>query len=95
MSTLQEESTDNAGAQYRPVFEKLFKKTGKQGIVGICHKNGKPQVFKISRYINYTSLHEYNIMHSLDRLHAFCPFFCRTNGMEEIRFRKGQNKVQL
>ena len=99
MSILHEESTDNGRGQYRPVFEKLFKKTGKQGIVGICHKDGKKQVFKISRYINYTSVHEYNIMRSLDRLHQFCPFFCRTTGLEEIRlspkFRDQANPLAL
>jgi len=99
MSALTEESIDSKSSRYRPVFEKLFKKTGKQGIVGICRLNGERKVFKVSRYINYTAVHEYNIMKSLERLDDFCPFFSKATDLIETRlspkFRDQSNPLAL
>jgi len=99
MSALTEESIDSKSSRYRPVFEKLFKKTGKQGIVGICRLNGKRKVFKVSRYINYTAVHEYNIMKSLERLDDFCPFFSKATDLIETnlspKFRDQSNPLAL
>ena len=57
-------------------FTKIFKKKGKQGIVGLCKIDGETKVFKVSRYINHTVRHESNVLKSLARLTSFCPFFC-------------------
>ena len=88
-----------SSTKYRPKFVKLFKKTGKQGIVGVCSREGKDAVFKISRYINYTTLHEYNVLKSLERIADFCPFFCRLDCIKNIalspKFRNQSNPLAL
>ena len=88
-----------SSTKYRPKFVKLFKKTGKQGIVGVCSHEGKDVVFKISRYINYTTLHEYNVLKSLERIADFCPFFCRLDCIKNIalspKFRNQSNPLAL
>ena len=69
-------------------FIRRFKKNGKQGIVGLSQMNDKEKtqcVFKISRYLNYTILHEYNIMKSLARVNPFCPHFCALRDIKSVK----------
>ena len=67
-------------AQAHLQFIRIFKKKGKQGIVGLCKVNGEIKVFKVSRYINHTVRHESNVLKSLRTISSFCPYFC-TGGM--------------
>jgi len=65
----------------------LFKRTGKQGIVGLAEgKKGEKFVFKISQYINYLIWHEYSVGKGLYDVCSYCPNFCKIIGvtMEEI-----------
>lgn len=48
---------------------------GKQGVTGIVTIDGVQHVYKISRYMNYLTSHEYTIMKDLEQ--APCPHFCR------------------
>ena len=58
-------------------FDKVFKNTGKQGIVGLMkNENDKKFVFKFSQYMNYLVRHEFEIMTELSKISNFCPNFC-------------------
>lgn len=56
---------------------------GKQGMVGVfIVKNTQHKIlFKLSQYINYLAHHEYTIMSGLEKIHDYCPHFCRTYGI--------------
>ena len=70
-------------------FDCLFRKSGKQGRVGLLKpkqlikkedKNLK-YIFKVSKYIDYLVQHEYTIMNGLLELSHFCPHFCKNFGI--------------
>lgn len=78
----------------------VFPRPGKQGYVGIM-KNKKNEmktnlkyVFKIPRYINYLTEHEFEVMKGLNDL-SYCPHFCRCvgifNAMVDATKQKGEN----
>jgi hypothetical protein len=61
--------------------EKIFKRSGKQGIVGlfkILNTNYRI-IFKISQDINYLVNHENNIIKSINKI-TYCPHFCKGYG---------------
>lgn len=60
----------------------IFKNPGKQGLVGLMKskKSNHLFVFKISQYLNYLAQHELTIMHSLNDLDSYCPYFCKSVG---------------
>lgn len=68
-------------------FDSLFPKSGKQGVVGLLrytdeNQSEKKVVFKIPKYINYLTEHEYKVMKRLEQL-DFCPHFCHAFALEE------------
>ena len=70
-------------------FKKNFKRSGKQGIVGlfeyISPENKKTYiVFKLSLYINYLVEHESKIMKDLLKVKDFCHNFCHNYGSIEM-----------
>jgi len=69
-------------------FVRKFKKEGKQGLAGICklEVDGESQtmVYKMSRYLNYTVMHEYYVMRSLKEIVPFCPYFCEVYDIAKI-----------
>lgn len=74
----------------------IFPRPGKQGFVGILKSlNDKAKyVFKIPRYINYLTEHEFEVMNGLNDL-SFCNHFCRCVGtinmMVDPTKQKGEN----
>ena len=74
----------------------MFKKPGKQGLVGIfkSNENNNTYVFKMSQQIDYLSTHEYCIMNSLNDLMSFCPHFCKSYGIIECK-RNPKNGKQV
>lgn len=79
-------------------IENVFPRPGKQGFVGIMKTKNQNSflryVFKVPRYINYLSEHEFEIMKSLNEI-SFCPHFCRCIGMinanVDMTKQKGEN----
>ena len=69
-------------------FVRKFKKEGKQGLAGICKAKvdgeQKTMVYKTSRYLNYTSLHEYYVMRSLKAITPYCPYFCEVHDIIQV-----------
>ena len=68
--------------------ETVFKKSGKQGIVGILSTKENKKVFyvfKISQTINHLINHEISVMKSLNEISNYCPHFCR--GVDIIPFK--------
>jgi len=69
-------------------FVRKFKKEGKQGLAGICKAEvdgeQKTMVYKTSRYLNYTSLHEYYVMRSLKAITPYCPYFCEVHDIIQV-----------
>ena len=68
--------------------ETVFKKSGKQGIVGILSTKEDKKVFyvfKISQTINHLINHEISVMKSLNEISNYCPHFCR--GVDIIPFK--------
>jgi len=69
-------------------FVRKFKKEGKQGLAGICKAEvdgeQKTMVYKTSRYLNYTSLHEYYVMRSLKTITPYCPYFCEVHDIIQV-----------
>ena len=69
-------------------FVRKFKKEGKQGLAGLCKINidgeRKTMVYKTSRYLNFTSLHEYYVMKSLQSITPFCPYFCEVHDILNV-----------
>jgi hypothetical protein len=68
------------------VFKKLFRRSGKQGLLGLFeytddHKKKHTIVFKLSLYTNYLAHHEHKIMHHLLRLSGYCHNFCHSYGI--------------
>ena len=60
----------------------VFPRPGKQGFVGLLTSTKEKDltfVFKVPRYINYLTEHEFEIMKSLNDL-SFCPHFCKCIG---------------
>jgi hypothetical protein len=74
--------------KHRPWHEwlklrKIFKRPGKQGLVGLMvgiEDESIVYVFKISQYINYLAEHELSVMLSLNKISGFCPHFCKVFG---------------
>jgi hypothetical protein len=79
---LFEENKDKSYKEWLD-FVKVLDKPGKQGIVGLFRiKNTKYDIiFKLSQYINYLSIHEYEVMNGLNDVSLFCPHFCKTIGL--------------
>jgi hypothetical protein len=61
--------------------ERIFKRSGKQGIVGLFKIKEKDLkiIFKISQDINYLVNHENNVLKSINELN-YCPHFCKGYG---------------
>ena len=57
--------------------KKLFE-TGNQGVCGLFSLEKCKVVFKLSQYIDYIAVHEYEIMKGLNDIAVFCPHFCRS-----------------
>ena len=58
-----------------------FKRTGKQGIVGVLKlQEDDLGVYKISKHMNYLIDQEYLVMRSLNDLKNYCPHFCKVYG---------------
>ena len=80
-------------------FVRKFKKEGKQGLAGICKAQvdgeQKTMVYKTSRYLNYTALHEYYVMRSLKAITPYCPYFCEVHDIIKVplspNFREQKN----
>lgn len=65
-------------------FHTIFKKLGKQGLVGLLSLKDNDcnhYIFKISQYINYLVKHEYTIMKGLNEISDYCIHFCRSYGI--------------
>ena len=65
-------------------FVRKFSKEGKQGLTGIIKYQGKKVVYKTSRYLNYTTKHEYYVMKSLKNVNKYCPHFCNAIELAEL-----------
>ena len=65
-------------------FVRKFSKEGKQGLTGIIKYQGKKVVYKTSRYLNYTTKHEYYVMKSLNNVNKYCPHFCNAIELAEL-----------
>lgn len=83
-------------------FVSLFKKPGKQGLVGLFRLKQYPEttiVFKMSRYINYLTDHEFIVMKGLNELAEYCPHFSRTYGtfdsQVDANFREAKNPFEI
>ena len=80
-------------------FKEKFKKEGKQGIVGLIEIDGNLCVYKTSRHLDFQMKHEALIMESLNDIHNFCPFFCRSFGiikhLSDINYKKKENPFQV
>jgi hypothetical protein len=66
------------------LFDKIFEKPGKQGVVGLLvlkDDTKKKYVFKMSQFINYLVEHENIIMSGLKDISDFCPHFCKGFGI--------------
>ncbi len=63
-------------------FKEVFKKNGKQGVVGIFVNQEDKQevVFKFSQYFNHLVKHEHLIANSLKEISGYCPNFCKSLG---------------
>ena len=65
-------------------------KGGKQGIVGLMTISSIKDdlynkcVFKISKTITHTSVHEDRILKSLDKVSSICPFFLKSYGVLDV-----------
>jgi len=64
-------------------FVERFKKSGKQGIVGVFNKDDKPLIFKMPKTVSYLAKHEYIVAKGLNEVRKYCPHFCYTLGMSE------------
>ena len=84
-------------------FIRPFKKVGKQGLAGLCEieedNEIRKVVYKISRYLNYTAKHEYNVMKCLRETNNCCPNFCQPIDLVNIplssKFREQDNPFQI
>ena len=75
--------------QYRKL--KLFK-CGKQGYTGTLEDKNKTQlVFKVSKKIDYTVEHEYNVLSRLNEF-SFCPNFVKVISLTEQEFEPNVKK---
>ena len=66
------------------MFDTVFDKPGKQGLVGLLSLKDKKEiqsVFKVSQYINYLAQHESVVMSGLNEMSAYCPHFCKSFGI--------------
>ena len=86
-------------------FIRKFKKEGKQGLAGLVSTQCKDSdieetlVYKMSRYMNYTTNHEYHVMKSLARITPFCPYFVKVRDIMTVplssNFREQTNPFAL
>jgi len=86
-------------------FIRKFKKEGKQGLAGLVSTQCKDSdieetlVYKMSRYMNYTTNHEYHVMKSLARITPFCPYFANIRDIMTVplssNFREQTNPFAL
>jgi len=80
-------------------FEKKFVKEGKQGIVGLIKIDNKLCVYKTSRHLDFQMKHEALVMSSLNNIHNYCPFFCRSFGLikhhADLNYKKKANPFKV
>lgn len=57
---------------------------GKQGVTGLIENKGEKMVYKISRYMNFLTDHEFIVMKGLEDLLPYCPHFCKAYSNESI-----------
>ena len=80
-------------------FEKKFIKEGKQGIVGLIKVDNKLCVYKTSRHLDFQMKHEALVMSSLNNVHNYCPFFCRSFGLikhhADLNYKKKANPFKV
>ena len=65
------------------LFDQVFNKPGKQGLVGLLSDKTTPKnkyIFKVSQYINYLIQHEFVVMTGLNDLAPYCIHFCKSIG---------------
>lgn len=62
--------------------KEIFRRPGKQGLVGLMKSKDIDTefVFKISQHIDYLAEHELTVMLELNKISNFCPHFCRVFG---------------
>ena len=84
----------NSTIKYKKLFE-----TGNQGVCGLFSLESHKLVFKLSQYIDYIAVHEYEIMKGLDEISEFCPHFCRSIALidhdVEPRRKKNANPFEV
>ena len=65
-------------------LEHLYRfQSGKHGVVGKCKIDNEPYVYKISKYINFTTEHEHQVMMSLSKMKNYCIHFPQPVGVFE------------
>jgi len=71
-----------------------FKRTGKQGIVGVLKlQKDDSCVYKISKHMDYLVDHEYLVMKSLNDLKNYCPHFCKVYGKIQKQIDPNYKKI--
>lgn len=71
-----------------------FKRTGKQGIVGVLKlQEDDSCVYKISKHMNYLIDHEYLVMSGLNDLKKYCPHFCKVYGKVQTQIDPNYKRI--
>lgn len=69
--------------------------SGKHGVVGKCIIDNESYVYKISRYLNFTTEHEHQVMKSLSKMKDYCIHFPKPVGVFDkkldINFKRAEN----
>jgi len=76
-------------------FDSSFRKSGKQGLVGLFRLKNNPKIkciFKISQYINHLTFHEFTIMTDLQKVAMFCPHFYNPIGVISCKLNPEKRK---
>ena len=60
--------------------------SGKHGLTGLVSVDGydEPVVYKIPKYLNYMSKHEYTVMKDLESMSDYCRHFCKAVGLINV-----------
>ena len=75
-------------------LKKIFKRSGKQGIVGLFEstEDNFQYIFKLSQYMNYLPEHELSVSKSIKRISSYCPNFVNHIGTINIDIEPDRNE---
>lgn len=66
---------------------------GVQGITGLIEFNNNKYVYKVSQFMDYLAIHEYNILKGLNELQDYCPHFVKVVDLIQSPINKNSRNI--